>query len=536
MKKYITYSNTFIFLLSAVLFGGYSCARIGYPTGGEVDKTPPQLLHAIPSNETTSFSNDKVVLEFDEFIQLKDVENQVLISPPFAQKPEIVAKGKKVQIQFNDTLESNTTYLFQFKNVIVDNNEGNPIPSFDYVFSTGNILDSLSLTGTVEDALTGSPDEDIYVLLYTDFDDSTIAKKKPIYLTKTNKSGVFQFKYLKNGKYRMIALKDLDKSMTYNTISEKIGFIFDTISPYAMTDSSENVIHPRLRTFTQESEIQRITSSNLVHKGKAIVTTHLPMKNPKINTMGHELVLLFNPTKDTLQIWMKKPSDTLTFSIIDESGINDTLKLRRFQRRTSQQKLVKTNIKGTFPYFDSIIISFSNPLDSIAVKDSVVYIKTAKDSLYAPIVVDTTHMFAQVQYKMQPGTTYTITIPGNRFYDIYGNTNDTLTWNTAVNQASDYGNILLTIQPKDTNSNYIIQLLSEKGNIISEKQKNTGLVKFLHLPASSYKIRIIEDINKNQKWDPGNYWEHVQPEKVYYFPKTLELRANWDIEETFNLE
>ena len=153
----------------------YSCANVGYPTGGEVDKNPPKVLAFIPHNESKNFSYSEVIIQFDEYIQLKDVDNQVLISPPFEQKPEIQAKGKSVHININDTLKPNTTYLFQFKSAVVDNNEGNPLPSLDYVFSTGNVLDSLSIKGRVSDAFTQKPDEGIYVFLYSDFSDSVRA-------------------------------------------------------------------------------------------------------------------------------------------------------------------------------------------------------------------------------------------------------------------------------------------------------------------------------------------------------------------------
>ena len=237
MKHFSRIKYTTIFAVVVLSAFFFSCANVGYPSGGEVDKTAPKATAFEPTNETKNFTSNNIVIHFDEYIQLKDVDNQVLISPPFEHKAEIVAKGKYVSIKIKDTLLPNTTYLFQFKNAIVDNNEGNALPSLDYVFSTGDHLDSLSVKGKVVDGLTLKPDENIAVLLYSEFTDSAIAKSHPVYMTKTDKNGVFKFKYLKQGLYKIIALKDDDRSLTYNNASEKMAFSTDTILPAYIIDS-----------------------------------------------------------------------------------------------------------------------------------------------------------------------------------------------------------------------------------------------------------------------------------------------------------
>jgi hypothetical protein len=532
MKQYILFLA--IIILQTLI---YSCANVGYPTGGEVDKTPPKVLAFIPENESKNFGSNKVIIQFDEYIQLKDVDNQVLISPPFEQKAEIQAKGKFLHININDTLRPNTTYLFQFKNAVVDNNEGNPLPSLNYVFSTGNVLDSLSIKGRVLDAFTQKPDEGMYVFLYSHFSDSVVVNSKPVYVTKTDKDGRFEFKYIAQGKYKIIALKDDDKSLTYNNVSEKIAFSTDAVVPRYIADSCDTILDVKLNTFVQESGIQRITNSHMLKTSRAVIVTQRPLISPTINTFGTEIIKYINGTRDTLQIWTKQLSDSLTFVINDESGINDTLKLRHFQKkgRSSREPFMKTNVRTSFPYFDSIRIRFTNPVDSITNADELVYVKTDTDSFYTSLQFDSIMLNATLMLSLRPDTDYQIMIPGNRLTDIYGNKNDTINLKTKVDNSSDYGTIKLKLDSINDTLPYIVQILSEKDKVIAQKVAHKATAVFPNLTAGTYKVRIIKDLNCNGKWDPGNYWNNRQSEPVYFLPKTIELRNNWEIEETFSL-
>ena len=535
MKLYNIRKYILLFTIVALQIIVYSCANVGYPSGGEVDKIPPKVLAFIPLNETNNFGSDKVIIQFDEYIQLKDVDNQVLISPPFENKPEIVAKGKAVHITIKDTLRPNTTYLFQFKNAVVDNNEGNPLPSLNYVFSTGNVLDSLSVKGKVSDAFTHKADEEIYVLLYSDFADSVVSGGRPVYITKTDKEGNFEFNYISEGSYKVIALKDDDKSLTYSNVSEKIGFVDDTIRPRYVVDSCDTVVDIVLHTFVQESAKQRITSSKLVKSGKAVLTAQCPLVNPIISSEA-EIITSINSSRDTLQIWAMEEVDSLSLIISDVSGLNDTLKLRYFKKRgrQSRETFMKTNIKSTFPYYDSIRIRFTNPIDSVLRPSELVYIKTATDSFFTSLCFDSVMLNATVAVNLVPDTSYSIIIPGNTLVDIYGNKNDTLILKTKVNKPSDYGAIKINLKMADDSTQYIVQILSDKDKVVAESVGVMGLHVFPDLVAGTYKVRVIADSNGNTKWDAGNYWQGKQSEPVYYLPKAIELRSNWDIEETFS--
>ena len=533
----IKYTTIFAVVVLAAFF--FSCANVGYPSGGEVDKTAPKATAFEPTNETKNFTSNNIVIHFDEYIQLKDADNQVLISPPFEHKAEIVAKGKYVSIKIKDTLLPNTTYLFQFKNAIVDNNEGNALPSLDYVFSTGDHLDSLSVKGKVVDGLTLKPDENIAVLLYSEFTDSAIAKSHPVYMTKTDKNGVFKFKYLKQGLYKIIALKDDDRSLTYNNASEKMAFSTDTILPAYIIDSVDTADSGLiLHTFLPEVGEQRITDSKMTKSGKAIITTLYPLVNATITSPENELITVLNKSCDTLEVWTTKPTDSLTLMIKDHSGIDDTLKLRYFKKKGRQGKenFYKTNVKATVPYFDSIKMTFTNPIDSVMDNGKIVCVQTKTDTFYTSLILDQARLHALVALKLQPDSSYTMLIPKGKMVDIYGTPNDSITLKTKANTPNDYGAITIKLVPATDTVQYIIQLLTEKDEVIAEKIYTGNALTFLNITAGKYKIRAILDVNANGQWDTGNYWQHLQPEEVYYFSKTLELRNNWEIEETFDLK
>ena len=217
-----------------------SCAKQGYPSGGPVDKQPPVVKGVSPASETTNFNAKRFRIDFDEYVTMKDADNNVLISPPMSAKPEYTTKGHSLIVKLSDTLTPNTTYLFQFKNAIVDFNEGNPLPSFDYVFSTGNTVDSMTISGTVTDALTQqAPEATLTVMAYEatsipdSIGDSIVAKLSPAYQTRTASDGSFRFNYIRPGQYKVVAIDDADKNLRYAT-SEAIAWLDSPIRAYKM--------------------------------------------------------------------------------------------------------------------------------------------------------------------------------------------------------------------------------------------------------------------------------------------------------------
>ncbi len=220
----ILYSFIFISVIAVVVTGGSGCAQIGAPTGGPRDTIPPRLLKASPALNSTGFTGNKVTLTFNEYINLDDVQGNVIISPLQKNSPAINFKLKTVTVKLKDSLLPNTTYSINFGNAIKDNNEGNPVKDFTYVFSTGSTIDSLQLAGKVILAETGKTDSTMFAMLYRNVDDSAVQKRKPDYIAKLKGDGTFRFKNLSAGKYKIYALKDGDGGKTYNSKAELFAF------------------------------------------------------------------------------------------------------------------------------------------------------------------------------------------------------------------------------------------------------------------------------------------------------------------------
>ena len=231
----------FLVFISTLLI--ISCAKRGSIGGGPKDETPPVFVRSSPPNFSTSFKSDEIRLYFDELVTIQDAQ-QVIVSPPMKIKPEVSPIGypaKFIKIQFKDTLLAETTYNINFGSSIVDNNEKNPIKFFQFVFSTGKVLDSLTFKGSVKDAFKQTLDKNIAVYLYElneKYSDSAVFKEYPRYISNTLDSTQFEFKNIKAGKYKLIALYDKANNYTYEPKLDKIGFSTDTISCLLYTSPS----------------------------------------------------------------------------------------------------------------------------------------------------------------------------------------------------------------------------------------------------------------------------------------------------------
>lgn len=232
-----------------VLYSG--CAQIIPPTGGPRDSIPPVMLMALPKDSTLNFTGKKIVLTFDEYIQLDRPEEQLIVSPIPKVSPIIEAKLKEITIRIKDTLEENTTYSINFGRSLKDLNEGNPYKNFTYLFSTGKYIDSVKLSGKVIIAETGKADSTLIVMLNRNLDDSAVAKEKPRYFTRLDSTGNFMFKNIAPGRYNLFALKDVGGQKMYMRKSDMFAFYGSTLN---VADSN---IHPVLYAFIEEAEPPR---------------------------------------------------------------------------------------------------------------------------------------------------------------------------------------------------------------------------------------------------------------------------------------
>ena len=535
---FLEFKNTMVRRILACLFlllasfSLYQCGRKGTPTGGIKDIIPPKMIKAEPENMNINFKADKIRLYFDEYITLKDIQNQLIVSPPLKNLPVITPAGgasKYIEIQLKDTLKENTTYTINFGQSIVDNNEGNPNSFLTYVFSTGSYIDSLSLKGVVEDAFKKKAETFISVMLYeidSAYTDSTIYKKPPNYITNTLDSTViFELKNLKKGKYALFGLKDEGKNHVFDQKLDKIAFLNDTISlpteeTYLLTLFKEQANY--------SASVPKFEAKNKIAFGyqgdyNEIVINTLTKLPDTIKTK-----ITKERDKDTLNYWFTPfEVDSLLFTIANESlKVIDTFVVKK--RKVELDTLVlKPNKSGAIGFEDIFTLAANTPI--IKTDTSKIDLMD-KDSI--PIkyeaFLDSLDNSIRVNFEKKPNERYRLAILPGLIEDFFGKTNDTVVYNLKTNSYADYGNFELTLSG---NVNYpvIIQLTDEKGDVKRELYATEpDAFSFNNINPGKYLIRVITDANKNKKWDTGNYLKKIQPERVSHSPKLIEMRANWE--------
>ena len=529
----------FIFVFIIVLVS-YQCAQRGTPTGGPKDIAPPELIRAEPPNMSINFKDQKIRLYFNELVKLKDIQKQLIVSPPLKYTPVLSPQGnanKYVEITIKDTLAANTTYTLNFGQGIVDNNEENPLPFFTYVFSTGDYIDSLELTGVITDAFNKKVDEFVSVMLYkidSSYTDSTLYQKPPNYITNTLDSAViFKLRNLKEGKYALFAIKDIAGNNIFDQKTDKIGFVEDTIN--LPTDSIYllNLFKeiPDYGVAVPSMEASNKISFGYYGDGSAIdieSITKLPDTVRSIITKERE--------KDTLNFWFTPYTmDSILFSITNENlKISDTFNVKSRKVQFDSLRL-SLNQQGNIEFEKPIKVLVNTPLVSF---DSTKIKLTDKDTLLVAnnLKLDTLENQLNFDFKILPNQSYKIELLPGAITDFFDNTNDTVVYNLRTKSVADYGNLSLELNGNNITYPIIVQLTNEKGEIQREIYANKPQTyTFNNLNPGKYMARVIFDSNKNRKWDTGNFLKKIQPEKISYYPNLIELRANWEKIETFNL-
>ena len=529
----------FFFLVMIVAL--LQCARRGSPTGGPKDITPPVLVSANPENMATNFKATKIRLYFDELITLKDVQEQLIVSPPLKYNPEISPQGganKYVEIKIKDTLKPNTTYTLNFGQSIKDNNEGNPNSFLTYVFSTGDYIDSLQVSGVVKDAFNREADTFISILLYeidSMYTDSTIYQKPPNYVTNTLDSTIiFTLKNIKKGKYAIFAIKDESKNNIFDQKTDKIAFLKDTVS--LPTDSTY------LLTLFKENPDYGISVPSFAAKNKIVFGYYgenedIDIKPLTILPDSIKTKILKEKNKDTLNFWFTPfKIDSIIFTVTNEKlKVIDTFSVK--SRKVGIDSLQLTaNQRGSLDFNEPFNISANTPL--IKIDTSKIQMMN-KDSiaLNFTVDIDSIHNKADFHFdfSIEPNENYSMTLLPGAITDFFNQTNDTLDYRLSTKSFADYGNLKMNIAGA-VQYPMIIQLTNEKGEIIREiYAPEPKIYDFNTISPTKYAVRVIFDTNGNGKWDTGNYLKNIQPEKVSYYPGFIEVRANWELEQTFTI-
>lgn len=518
-------------LSALILIFMVSCAQVVPLTGGEKDIYAPTIdsSKTYPLSGTTNYLGDEIKIKFNEYIKLKNPSENIIITPQLKEKPTLSVKNKVFKLKFNEKLEDNTTYVINFNGAIQDITEQND-SVFQYVFSTGNYIDSLSIKGQVNDAYTNQPLEKVLIAVYpkqscdsVNFD-SIPYKVKPTYLSQTNKQGKYIVNYLKPNAYYVFAIEDKNRNLLLDADDEKIGFISSAID---LTRPKDSV---NFRLFEIKSTQTKVTSTSFDYPGKLTVVLS---NEPEKFKLWSDVDLLLYDTKqsDSLIYWTKKsPSKSLAFYYKLNQEPIDTIKPIYHQPKKSPKRLkVSFNLKnGMLQPNENLIISVNEPLKNI---DSTKIHFFDVDSNAVEVKYHIKNLM-DIEFDTDSSTASYFTIDSLALESIYGHfSKQNLIKNVKNYVAEDYyGTINLTIDSLvDKNSHYIIELLDSKNKVIRtvflDANQNTITIK--NLPPGTYHLRMIKDDNQDKKWTAGSLLKNQQAEKVYYLTEQIKLRSKW---------
>ncbi|MCK0157442.1 Ig-like domain-containing protein [Cellulophaga sp. F20128] len=529
----------FVFLVLMV-FALLQCARRGTPSGGEKDVTPPVLLKAEPANKTVNFKSPTIRLYFDEYIKLKDVQKQLIISPPLKNQPEITPQGsasKYIEIKIKDTLRENTTYTFNFGQSIEDNNEGNPSSFLSYVFSTGDYLDSLSITGVVNDAYKKEVDNFVSVMLYevdSSYTDSTIYKQPPLYITNTlDSTAIFSLKNLKKGKYALFALKDEGSNYKFDQNIDRIGFL-----GYTITIPTDSIFVLDLFKEVPEfiASVPSYAAKNKIIFGYQGDGSDLTIERLTPLPDSVKTIVSKELEKDTLNYWISPfTADSLIFRVVnDVKRTIDTFTVKSRKLPLDSLRISATQNKS---------ISLENPFwvsANIPIKkiDTSKITILDKDTISVAVITALDSVKNRLNFNLvvPAENQYRVRLLPSAITDFFGNVNDTIVFGLSPVDPVEHGVLNVTLTGAVTYP-VIVQILNESNDkIVREEFAATEKVfVFKNLKPSNYQIRVIEDHNGNKKWDTGSYLQKKFPEKVNYAPNSIEIRANWEEKYEFEI-
>ena len=529
-----------LFLIVLVLSFS-QCAKKGRPDGGPKDEDAPLFVTANPPYETINFDKNEINIYFNEYIKLKDLSKQLIISPPLnPENPPLISPqgspSKYINIQILDTLLENSTYIFDFGNSVQDNNESNTLERFKYVFSTGAYIDSLTLSGSVKNSFKSESVENIKLLLYrldSAYTDSAVYNRKPDYVTSTLDSSNYEFSNLRKGNYLLVALNDARSDYVFNPKTDEIGFLKDTISL-----PRDSIIKTELSIFKEELPYI-FRRGKEIRKGQLIFGYQGKPSNLKIENLSavpdnFQTIIFPEKDKDTLNLWHSPiEKDSLIFKI-SNNNIIDTITVAL--RKKQLDSLTVTKITGgVLNIKDTLFFSTNNPIIKIDTS-KINFVHT--DSIYITYKAFISKKESSVGFLFEKKfkTSYKLNLYPDALVDIFETSNDTVTSQFRTRSIEDYGEISLAIQNPEKVP-VIIQLTDINDvTVAQETSSENKTISFNYLIPKKYKIRIIYDTNNNGKWDTGNYLEKKQPEPVQYFTEVQEIRPNWVLNEVIKIK
>lgn len=582
----------FIIIAAAVM---YSCANIGNPSGGPIDKTPPIFMRSNPTPNAVNVKDRKIEIFFDEIVTLKDPSTKIIVSPAQTEMPRMSALGRKVTVELVDSLLPNTTYTIDFSNSIQDNNEGNAIDNFAFAFSTGSVIDSMRVSGYVLDSRTLEPMQSVVVGLQSNLADSAFHKEKLQRVALTNDRGQFTIRNVSPGSYHIFALKDLDRDYKFGNPTEDIAFLDSIIVPSIGSREAADTVYNDLNEidtimratrpayfpndillsmFNEDRKSQYLANDLRVDSTRISLTFAAASDTlPSLSIVGRNDVpdqwytLERSQTNDTLTYWIRPPhlvsADTLmvattylrTDTASNLSWGTDTLKFT-FQRQKAKKKKKNEETdsleqirfmelhplaNGTQEVYAPLLLQTGTPIERYSREAFHLQRKLQNDTTFYPAEIksialrDSTLSRRDLMLKVdwEPGAAYTLAVDSLAMTDIYGLQTKPLKVDFNVRKMEEYGNIVFNIPA--VRDSAIVELLDGTDKVVLHTPVKSHRAELLNLLPGKYYARLFIDRNGNGKYDTGNYDMHLQPEETVYYPGAINLKKNWDVEQTWDI-
>lgn len=582
----------FIIIAAAVM---YSCANIGNPSGGPIDKTPPIFMRSNPTPNAVNVKDRKIEIFFDEIVTLKDPSTKIIVSPAQTEMPRMSALGRKVTVELVDSLLPNTTYTIDFSNSIQDNNEGNAIDNFAFAFSTGSVIDSMRVSGYVLDSRTLEPMQSVVVGLQSNLVDSAFHKEKLQRVALTNDRGQFTIRNVSPGSYHIFALKDLDRDYKFGNPTEDIAFLDSIIVPSIGSREAADTVYNDLNEidtimratrpayfpndillsmFNEDRKSQYLANNLRVDSTRISLTFAAASDTlPSLSIVGRNDVpdqwytLERSQTNDTLTYWIRPPhlvsADTLmvattylrTDTASNLSWGTDTLKFT-FQRQKAKKKKKNEETdsleqirfmelhplaNGTQEVYAPLLLQTGTPIERYSREAFHLQRKLQNDTTFYPAEIksialrDSTLSRRDLMLKVdwEPGAAYTLAVDSLAMTDIYGLQTKPLKVDFNVRKMEEYGNIVFNIPA--VRDSAIVELLDGTDKVVLHTPVKNHRAELLNLLPGKYYARLFIDRNGNGKYDTGNYDMHLQPEETVYYPGAINLKKNWDVEQTWDI-
>ena len=519
------------FLILSLLF---SCAVQVAPSGGPKDNRSPKVSVEIPENKSLFFDKSEFKISFDEFVVLKNPEEQIVVSPPLEEAPEFIVNGRVLRVHFRSRLKRNTTYTINFGNAITDNHEGNVLENLSYVFSTGKDLDTNKITGIVYNAFTAKPEKNIVIGLYDaeTFYDSIIYKNKPEYFSKTKETGHFSIENIPNKKFILVGFNDENKNFKYNK-NEDLLFSENFINPLDTLNYGKI-----FRLYSPDIyKVNHMLDTFCKEKGKFSFVVYKPTNislKPFKNNPSFSRVVKTKNNLDTLYVFSNDlKNDSIVSFNIEQPDTSFPVSLT--SRKKYKLPPFSIGVSSYLDLNDTMLLFYSNPyktinIDRIILKEDTIIVKPK-------FINDSSFWLTKIYYPLKEKTKYSLMVKDSAFTDIFNQYNKKVISETTTKSIKDYSSLNLKLLLNNSANLYIIQLINDDESIVykefSINQTTENLFEFL--TPGNYKIKIIKDSNKNGKWDNGDYFLKREPEQVYYYPEIITLKAYWDLDQLIDL-